>query len=383
MSGLNASRGWWREMKPVFVLNARDEAAVVERWVENVAPLAHAAVLVDTGSEDDTVANFRDACNRLELSNFIFCRTWVDFAHNQTLLLELASNAFPDRYLWNLDADEMVVPEGSYHPPEPGQDGFKVCRLYAETYEVWGVRVFWAGSGWRYVGERHAVPDQTGKRVARLEGVHVINRRDGARGKAMNPKEQTARFERDAGLFRAKLEADNGDTRSAYYLAQSLKDAGLWLDAIEAYGARAAMPGGFAEERYLSLFEKAKLLRLTGASDGDVETAYRAAIADRPFRNEARVELCKLLRSAGRWRECYELAFDAAMVEKPADLFLVERDSYGWKPLFELALASLRLEHSQSRQLHETLLVMPTLPAPEKRLVEQNLQRHFSAQSVG
>lgn len=370
----------------VFCLNAKNEQKVLARWVESVAPFADAAVMVDTGSTDRSIDVFAEACTKAELPFRIGKRDWANFAFNQTELLRIAFQHFPGSYLWNLDADETLIAHEGFRIPELTHDGYRVCRLWGGSYEGWSIRVFVAGLRWEYQGERHATPALHGASVGVLPdstkgGVDVVNHRDNANG-TTDPAEQVARFSRDAELFREKLEANPSDTRSAYYLAQSLKDAGRYDEAIQAYEARAKM-GGFAEERYISLLDRARLKRHCGHPDHEVEAAYREAVQERPTRNEARIELCRLLRSARRYREAYEIAFDAVATKKPDDRWLVERNSHTWAPVFELALCTWWLGlKSESKALHHTLLRMPEIPRPERRLVEQNLERHFADQQL-
>lgn len=361
----------------VFCLNAKNEAKVLSRWVESIKPFAHAAVLVDTGSTDRTIDVFVKSCAKASIPFRISKRVWVNFAFNQTELLRIAGQHFPGTYLWNLDADETVQAPAGFSLPELVHDGYRVCRLWGGTYEGWGIRIFKTGARWQYVGERHATPRLDGASIGRLDGIDVVNHRDNTNG-TLDAAEQAARFSRDAELFRDKLKANPNDTRSAYYLAQSLKDAGRLFEALDAYQARAAM-GGFVEERYVSLLEIARLKWRVAMSDSEVEAAYRAAIADRPQRNEARVELCRLLRSAKRHADAYSLAFDAVETKKPEDTWLVERGAYSWRPLFELAVASWYVgRKADSEALHRTLLIHPELPTPERRLVQQNIERFFT-----
>lgn len=357
----------------VFALNAKDEAAVIPRWVESVCRFSDHALLVDTGSKDNTQQVFVEECIKRRVNWTVHNEPWVDFAASQTQLLELAGQWFPGHYVWNLDADETLsAPEGFLVPPL-AHDGYRVCRLWARSYESWSIRVFKAGLGWRYVGERHATPVLEGASVGTIKGIDVVNHRDGANG-TTSWQEQRERFSRDAELFRDKLRHNPHDTRSAYYLAQSLKDAGRYPEALEAYEARAKMRG-FAEERYVALLDIARIKRFLEHPDGEIEQAYRRAIAERPTRNEARVELCQLLRSADRWEDLYELAWDAAEAEKPDDRWLVERTCYSWRPLFELAIATHRLGRvDESKSLHLTIVNMPGVPAPERRLAQQNLE---------
>jgi hypothetical protein len=83
--------------------------------------------------------------------------------------------------------------------------------------------------------------------------------------------------------LRRALQSDPDNTRYAFYLAQSLRDAGQWHEAIAAYEKRAAM-GGWTEEVYYSRLQSAVLRERTGGAYADVVVAYLDAIDHSPLR---------------------------------------------------------------------------------------------------
>lgn len=306
----------------VAALNVRDEAESIADCLRSVAPHVAAVLVRDTGSADDTIARALSSGVPVQVTEDTWSGHWGD-EYNQ--LLCDASIAYPDaEHVWILDADERVLT-----PPGELQRGinYSHCRLYGEI-EVHMPRIVSVHTGAAYVGARHATLSSPHQR----SGADVIEAR--APGSAAH---DPARFERDVGHFTSRLRERPTDTRAAYYLAQSLWDARRYQDAYHAYGARAAMLGGFDEERYISQLQMARLRAHWGWHVDMIERGYLDAISSRPWRGEARCELAEVYIRHGRMSRALELLQGHPRVTR--DLFLVDRGAYTWRPDFLAACA--------------------------------------------
>jgi glycosyltransferase involved in cell wall biosynthesis len=360
-------------MSIALALTVKNEAAVIERCIRAARAYVDCAVIVDTGSTDDTVSIIERVCRDLHLSLTMHTRDWVGFATNYTLALELASPHAD--YVWLLDADEVATAPANWEMPELTADGYEYCRLWAGDWEVWGTRIFRASRPWRYVGERHAIPRCDGARVEMLHGLEVENRRDGASGKQTRG-EQRARFMRDVEHFSELLARNPSDTRSVYYLAQSYHDAGMPNAALLAYHRRSKMTGGFDEERYISLLQVARYKRRLRYSPEEVEATYVAASNARPHRCEAPVELARWFNDR---REFKKALSACALPERwpTMDRLLVQRSARTWRLQLELSRAYDGLGYThESRWAWDRLILFPDLPAPERALAQFRLNQH-------
>ncbi|HEY0808386.1 MAG TPA: glycosyltransferase, partial [Pseudonocardiaceae bacterium] len=264
----------------------RDEAAVIERCIDSARELIDHWVICDTGSTDGTQDIIRRALEGVpgELHE----RPWVNFGHNRTELLRLARGKAD--YLLLLDADWTVA-------VQPGA----LDALTADSYwvrhggdaEFLNKRLVSGKLDWRYEGAVHEfITTDDPDRVEQLEGVVIYHWGDGGG--------HGVRWERDAKLLEEELERDPGDTRAAFYLAQTHRDLGNAERAVELYRARAAM-GGWDEETYHSLYEVGSLT----AELGDWPAAMDALVAAwefRPQRLEAVYQLVYNLRLRHQYR---------------------------------------------------------------------------------
>lgn len=139
---------------------------------------------------------------------------------------------------------------------------------------------------------------------------------------ARNQKSRREKYLADAALLRHALATEPGHRRYQFYLAQSLRDAGAFDRAIEAYRRRAAM-GGSREEISCSHFEVGRMLEASKAPRDQVMAAFLAAATAGAERAEPLVQLarvhrggrsvCRYARKAARlepWMQ--ELALETA-----------------------------------------------------------------------
>jgi hypothetical protein len=202
-----------------------------------------------------------------------------------------------------------------------------------------------------------------------LPGVRVTSHPDGAR----SGRDARAKYLDDARVLEAALARDPGDARCAFYLAQSLRDAGEHDAALEAYRRRLAM-GGWAEERFYTQLQVGALLERTGAPLDAVHDAYLLAYDMRPMRAEPLCEAARLLRGAGRHASAHLLASRAAALPMPEDLLFVDRGAYLWRARDEQAVNAWYAGASvEAQSLWEALLASADLPPAERERIRANL----------
>ncbi|CAN5631117.1 hypothetical protein BH10ACT1_BH10ACT1_34420 [soil metagenome] len=362
------------QIRPTVCLNmiVRDEAHVVAEALACVAPHIDRWVIVDTGSVDDTIEVIRSFFAERGIPGELHERPWVDFGTNRTEALELAAGQAD--YTWVIDADDLVA--GDLDLTELEADAYTL-RYGKEGFTFWRTQIFRSALPWRFVGVVHEYPtcDAEPCRIERLDGDHhLIWRSIGGRNVAGD------KFERDAALLRAVVEADPSDARATFYLAQSLKDGGHPEEAVARYERRIAL-GGWDEEVFYSLLQRARCLDDLGTPWPEVQDAFLRAWAFRPTRGEPLLELARHHRLAGDFTTGRHFARIGAELAMPDDLLFLSADAHLWGLLDEQAISAHHAGHlDEALELGTRLLTEGHLPEAERPRVARN--REFAVASL-
>ncbi|MDX6581026.1 MAG: hypothetical protein QOI10_210 [Solirubrobacterales bacterium] len=341
----------------------RDEEHVVRETLDAVAPRIDYWVIVDTGSGDGTVEAIRSHMAALEIPGELHQRPWRDFGANRTEALELCRGKAD--YAWMIDADDLPVGDLDL----TGLVADSYLLLYGPDFRYWRKQVFRDGLRWRYKGVVHEfVHCLDPASEARLEGdYHVESRRLGGRSHAAD------KYERDARLLSEALERDPDDERAAFYLAQSLFDAGDHAAALDWYTRRVAM-GGWDEETFYSLLRRGACLEALGEPWERSLDAYLTAWQQRPTRVEPLHEIARHYRLAGEYRLGYLFAKRAVEIPFPEDdTLFVAADHYAWRVRDELAICAYWIgELAESFELCSALAEDEAVPEAERERVLGN-----------
>ncbi|MEA2309527.1 MAG: hypothetical protein QOI65_1813 [Thermoleophilaceae bacterium] len=338
----------------------RDEAAVIERCIDSVREHVDAWVICDTGSVDGTQDVIRRAL--ADLPGELHEHEWVDFGHNRTELMKLARGKAD--YLLLLDADWTVTVEPGALD-ELTADSYMV--RHSGEFEFHNKRLVSGARDWWFVGAAHEYITCDGEeRVERLDGVVIDHWADGGARKG--------RWNRDAELLQAELDRDPTNARAAFYLAQTHRDLGDRVRAIELYRRRAGM-GGWDEEVYNALHQVGVL----SAEEGDWPAGMDALVAaweSRPQRLESVYELASRLRLRHQYRAAHRFASVAAGLKPlpvPEDSLFVAPWVYRWGLLFEYSITAYWVgELAQAFAACEALLKLDDLPEVYRNQTREN-----------
>jgi glycosyltransferase involved in cell wall biosynthesis len=362
--------------KPTVCLNmiVKDEAHVIRRCLDSVRPLIDRWIVVDTGSTDGTQQVVRDCL--ADVPGELFERPWRGFGASRSEAITLA-RPHAD-YLLFIDADDvMEVPAGFVMPPLV-EDAYEITIEYGQlVYRRVGlVR---SSLSWRYEGVLHEYLECEGRfSLGKLEGVKMRIVGGGGRSQATEGE----KFRRDAATLEEALRDDPNNTRYAFYLAQSHRDAGELEKALAAYDRRAGM-AGFDQEIYCSMHNAAKLAARLTRPQGEIIDRYLRAFEFRPSRVESLGELMLYLRENGpRWRLAFLIGEQAIRIPPSGDTLFVEQAWYDWRCLDEFAIAAYWIgEFERSRHACERLLGGGLLPAAHHARVLANL--NFARAKLG
>lgn len=323
-----------RKPRPTVGLGliARDEEQTLPRLLASCDGAFDEVVLVDTGSQDATIARFEAwAATQPGTSCRVERFAWIDdFAAARQVALDALTS---DWCVW-ADCDDVL--EGAHElrgaaaAAAPETAGLTARYDYAPTEHAYHVRLVRRGHG-RWSGVVHEVLGVDGpvERLA-LDGlrwIHLPVRHEGGK----------PRWERDLRLLQRQVEADPDDSRSVFYLAQTHRDLGQRLEAIEWYERRAAM-GGWEEEAFFARYQAGVLL---------VEVDWPRAMATliaawemRPQRLEPLQVLSAQLRTRGHYGTAHLFAQRGVDRPQPADMLFVATWVGAWGMLFELSITA-------------------------------------------
>lgn len=349
-----------------LVMIVKDEAHVVAEGLRSVLPHVSDWVVVDTGSTDGTEGRVRALFESEGIPGHLFERPWRDFGTNRSEALALAREFSTSEYLWMLDADDLLegVPELSCL----SADAYHL--RFGPGVEYWRLQIFRRTLPWHYVGVLHEYPacEGDGLELAYVDGKYVVHsRRLGSRSR--DPE----KYAKDAAILEEALAREPENARHAFYLGQSLYDAGQPERALEAFRRRAAM-GGWEEEVFYSRYRAALCLGALGRPLSETLEALEECARLHPHRAEPLVRAASLARSEGRWAEAWVLARRAARIPRPGPgALFVETADYDYRALDEQALAAFHAGlPEESFGLSSELLEKRDLPDGDRGRVEAN-----------
>lgn len=341
----------------------KDETAVIERCLTSVKPLIKYWVIVDTGSTDGTQELIRKIM--ADIPGELHERKWINFGHNRNEALQLAKDK--GDYILIIDADETLVYDPSFKLPLLNKDFYYIETQLSGT-KYGRTQLIKSSLAWQWKGVLHeALYSTEAKSKATIKGIANIPRNDGARSKDPD------KFKKDARILEEALLKEPDNTRYAFYLAQSYRDAGDFEKALTAYENRLKM-GGWNSEIFWSLLQIALLKEWLKRPPQEVIPAFKKAYLYQPSRAEPLYRLAQYQRSQENWKEAYEAAALGLTIKESKDLLFVESWIYDYGLLFEYSIAAYWIGlYTESKLSSEMLLKKNSLPANIRDRIEKNL----------
>jgi tetratricopeptide (TPR) repeat protein len=166
--------------------------------------------------------------------------------------------------------------------------------------------------------------------------------------------------------------AHRANASHVFYIAQSYRDLGNLLPAIEWYERRAGM-GGWEEEVWYARYQVARLQHRLGLAWPIVLDAYLTAYGLRPTRLEPLFHVAKFYRETQQYAAGY--LFSRAIVDTPypEDILFVERTVYDYELPLEYAICCHHLgKHEEAIRVSDAVLARPDLPDGCRAAARQN-----------
>jgi glycosyltransferase involved in cell wall biosynthesis len=305
-------------MKLAWNAILRNEAARIARCVNSLLPHIDCAIVVDTGSTDDTVAKVVELFAAAGKSLELHYRTFDNFERSRNDALAHARASVLDwDYLLLSDADmELRLTRPFQLNGGMAYD----MRQAAGTMSYWNRRLLSRKSDALFAGVTHEYLDVAS--AGPLDNAYFIDHADGSN--------RANKVVRDIALLEAGLKTETRPgliERYHFYLAQSYRDAGNWELAAYHYWKRLAL-SGFDEECWYARLQYALCHKQLGDERvflWEMLQAYNM----RPQRAETLHELAKFFRIRGENHASLLFSRPALALPKSKDMLFVDVYSNG------------------------------------------------------
>lgn len=314
----------------------KNESRIITRLLESVANIVDCFCICDTGSTDSTVDLISDFFGQRGIPGVIITEGFRDFGYNRTYALKACEN-IDVKYVLLLDADMVLKMNSSL--TKKGVYDMLVDDVYylfqgTDAFYYKNVRIVRNKMGITYWGVTHEyVNTPPNTRYGSIEKnvlfIHDIG--DGG--------SKTDKFERDIALLKKGLEEIPNNDRYTFYLANSYRDAGQPLNAIETYKKRIEI-GGWKEEVWHSCYSIGRCYR----NMGNMENAlywFMEAHNVMPERLENLYEIINHYREKGKNNIAYSfyaMAHAFLPKNKNPDYLFLQKDVYDYKLDYELSI---------------------------------------------
>jgi glycosyltransferase involved in cell wall biosynthesis len=268
----------------------RDESARIERCVNSLLPHITCAVVVDTGSTDDTVALLLELFTAADKPLELRYAPFTNFAQARNEALRRARLSPLDfDYLLLADADmELKVERPDWCN---GHSGLAYdMRQVGGALSYYNRRLLSRQATGGYVGVTHEYLDVPS--AGTITGAWFLDHADGAN--------RADKFQRDIMLLEQALATETNPgliERYHFYLAQSYFDAALFEQAAVTYAKRVTL-GGYPEEQWYAQRQLARCCERLGQLDRFVCELLRA-YSLQPQRAEVLYDLARHFRERG------------------------------------------------------------------------------------
>lgn len=309
-----------------LVMIVRNESRVIKRCLDRVKDKIDYWVIVDTGSDDNTMDLIKETLK--DIPGELHQQEWVNFGYNRTQSLALAKGKAD--YLLLCDADEQIIFSDKFNPNELIEDAYLVPYQGGNDYSV--PYLIKGDINWSYIGVTHEYLDADIKtNRVKISTVSILDLQDGGF--------KSDKFERDIRLLEQGLKEEPNNVRYMFYLANSYRDIENYGKAAEWYKKRIEA-GGWIEEitvayRYLGLCYK------NLGKDQEALNIWLMGYDYNPSRIESLYQAVQLLREKGNARLGYQLAkiaIDTPYPEK--DILFVARDIYNFWIFYEMSICA-------------------------------------------
>ena len=356
----------------------KNESRVIERLLTSVVPLIDAYCICDTGSTDNTIQIIESFMTNHRIPGKIVREPFRDFGYNRTFAAKAAAEIPGMDYLLLLDADmvltgnvlKMNIENIKSFKTSLTADCYHICQGTPQYYYK-NVRLMKNYRGYSYWGVTHEYVETPSGTVYDSIDMGALFINDIGDGGA-----KTDKFERDIRLLTKGLEENPGNDRYTFYLANSLRDAGKYEQAIARFKERIQI-GGWIEEVWHSHYGIGNCWRYLGEMEKAI-SAWIDAFQCHPKRVESLYEIVHYYREKGNNAAAYIFykTADASRAKWGAsnDFLFLQKDVYDYKLDYEMSIIGYYANYDDYNMplLNMKVLSYPHLPEEIYRNVITN-----------
>lgn len=344
----------------------KNESRVIERLLNSVAPLIDAYCICDTGSTDNTIQIIETFMTNHKIPGKIVQEPFRDFGYNRSFAAKAAAEIPGMDYLLLVDADMVMTGDLlNGHDIQTFKtsltaDCYHICQGTPQYYYK-NVRLMRNYRGYSYWGVTHEYVQTPAGTVYESIDMKTLFIHDIGDGGA-----KTDKFERDIRLLTRGLEENPGNDRYTFYLANSLRDAGRYDEAIARFRERIQI-GGWIEEVWHSHYNIGDCYRRLGQIEKAV-CAWIDAFQAHPKRIESLYEIVRYYREKGNNDAAYIFykTADASRKKWGAsnDFLFLQKDVYDYKLDYEMSILGYYANYDDypMPKLNLKVLSYPYLP---------------------
>jgi tetratricopeptide (TPR) repeat protein len=253
-------------------------------------------------------------------------RPWVNFGHNRSEAFNYAKE-FGD-WILTIDADMVVnIEVWAFNNLDESLDAYYILQQNGNL-NYFNLRLFNSKSNWAFT-----LLDGSPKTSRFIRSVEICDIGDGG--------SKVDKFQRDIRLLTDDLLNDPNNSRTLFYLGQSLFDIGEYDQAIKYYD-KCYNISTWEEEKWYCLYKLGQIAIHTNQDHTKVNQFMLTAWLERPSRIEPVFELAMYYKQRNEWEKVYRLLLICEQTGYPKDdiLFIVS-DYYEYARLHdELSLAT-------------------------------------------
>ena len=313
----------------------KNEHHVIERLLNSVYKHIDYWIVVDTGSDDDTQNIIKNFFTVHNIPGRLIQSDWKDFSTARNLALEETEKCCEWGF-W-IDADEEFIPHENFDMKLAlsngvNQDTLSISTKYGAV-EYTRKNIWRCGKGYRWKGPIHEVLQVADEKPGGLiMGCHVLVKAEGSSWNNIQEK-----YAQHAKILEKYTEEDN-DPRWVFYTAQSYRDSGNFIQAIDWYRKRANITDrGYSEEIYISKLMIAKMAEILSWPKADVIHLYNEAHNVDSERGEAVKGLVKYLQEQKDWELAYVYSKYGLRYDKkspyPSRVLFIDHKFYDYQAL--------------------------------------------------
>jgi len=268
----------------------KDESSNILRCLESVINFIDCAVIVDTGSSDNTIEIIKNFFKKKNVPLDLYQDKWINFGYNRNSALKRAYNKAD--YILLVDADmELVVNRPEFFK-NLNDLSFEeaLATQESDVLSYSNVRLVKGDRYFSYKGPTHEYisADFPEPKILIIDK-DILFFKDHQTGSNRKDK-----FQKDVEILTRALNEYPDNQRYCFYLAQSYRDLGQTDNAIKYY-EKVLQMNGFIQEKYCACLYLGRLYK-----EKDTKTSiyyFLKAVEFDQKRIESIVELTDLLNS--------------------------------------------------------------------------------------